>query len=501
MLTRSKVKISEKQFREILEKNSKKEKENVRAALSRFKNAEIIKMIGMTHPWLNIKETTFPGLKYDEEDKEYIKSVYGSLSNYDYDYEEDSDSEEEIDDSEDVKFFMKLNKTEKNKYLDMIKHIEKHNKKEMPLRFKLLSSDMDISTKSMVIRKIDELDKMNEDSSEYHKMNYWIQNLMQIPFNHTKNLQCNRENTPEEISDYLINSKNILDSVVYGHQKAKSQIIQIIAQLITNPNAMGNVFGIQGPMGNGKTTLLKDGLAKSLDRPFKIIQLGGATDSSFLEGHSYTYEGSQWGQIVDILMQTKCMNPIIYFDELDKVSNTYKGEEIIGILTHLTDPSQNNHFHDKYFAGIDIDLSKALIVFSFNDESKINKILLDRIHIINTKGYQNKDKIRISRDFLIPDIMQNTGFEHDNIIISDNIINYIIEFYTKEEGVRQLKRCIEMIVTRVNLLSLIQNEKHSSLDLPFKVDNFQLPFTITQENINQLVDKKDLDKPPFGMYC
>ena len=499
MLTRSKGKISEKQFREILDKNSKTEKENVKNMISNFKNSEIIKMIGMTHPWLNIKESSFPGLKYDEEDKKYIKTIYGSLSNYGM--EENSDSEDEDHDTDDVEYFMKLKKQQKDKYLETIKKIEKHNQEEIPLRFKLLNSDMDIATKAMVVRKVDELDRMHEDSSEYHKLSQWINNLMQIPFNTIQNLKCNTKNTTQEISDYLIESKNVLDSVVYGHQKAKSQIIQIIAQLITNPNAMGNVFGIQGPMGNGKTTLLKDGLAKSLDRPFKIIQLGGATDSSFLEGHSYTYEGSQWGQIVDILMQTKCMNPIIYFDELDKVSNTYKGQEIIGLLTHLTDPSQNRHFHDKYFAGIDIDLSKALIVFSFNDESKINKILLDRIHTINTKGYQNKDKIQISRKFLIPEIMENTGFNPQNIEISDEILNYIINMFTKEEGVRQLKRSIEMIVTRVNLLSLIQDDKHNTMDLPFKVDNFKLPFVVTQENVNQLVDKKEVDSPPFGMYC
>jgi ATP-dependent Lon protease len=382
-----------------------------------------------------------------------------------------------------------------------IEKIKNHNQNEIPTRFKVLYSEMDVSTKYMVLRKVGELDKMNEDSGEYHKLQNWIENLMQIPFNVIKNINCSKNNSKEDISKFLIDSKKILDEVVYGHQKAKSQIVQIIAQLITNPNAMGNVFGIQGPMGNGKTTLLKDGLAKALDRPFKIIQLGGATDASFLEGHSYTYEGSQWGQIVDILIQTKCSNPILYFDELDKISETYKGQEIVGILTHLTDPSQNKHFHDKYFAGIDIDLSKALIVFSFNDESKINKILLDRIHTINTKGYQNNDKIHIARKFLIPEIMENTGFESGNIHISDENINYIVNMFTKEEGVRQLKRCIEMIITRVNLLSLIQNDEHEKLGLPFKIKDFKLPFNLTQENINQLVDKKEIDSPPFGMYC
>ena len=102
-------------------------------------------------------------------------------------------------------------------------------------------------------------------------------------------------------------------------------------------------------MGNGKTTLLKNGLAKVLKRPFEMIQLGGASDSSFLAGHSFTYEGSQYGRIVDILIKTKTLNPIIYFDELDKISMTEKGKEIIGILTHITDPSQNQHYQDKYF--------------------------------------------------------------------------------------------------------------------------------------------------------
>ena len=121
--------------------------------------------------------------------------------------------------------------------------------------------------------------------------------------------------------------------------------------------------------------------------------MGGATDSSFLEGHSYTYEGSNWGKIVDILIQSKCMNPVIYFDELDKISGTPKGEEIIGILTHLTDTTQNSQFHDKYFSSLDFDLSKALFIFSYNDEDKINPILRDRMYRIETKGYKKKDKI------------------------------------------------------------------------------------------------------------
>ena len=164
--------------------------------------------------------------------------------------------------------------------------------------------------------------------------------------------------------------KQTLDECVYGLNDAKMQIMQMIGQWITNPGALGSAIAIKGPPGTGKTSLVKEGISKILGREFSFIALGGTGDASFLEGHGYTYEGSMWGKIVQILMESKCMNPVIYFDELDKVSDTPRGEEIIGILTHLTDTSQNSQYHDKYFSEITFDLSKCLFIFSYNDESK-----------------------------------------------------------------------------------------------------------------------------------
>jgi ATP-dependent Lon protease len=155
--------------------------------------------------------------------------------------------------------------------------------------------------------------------------------------------------------------------------------------------------------------LVKDGISKILGREFAFIALGGTGDASFLEGHGYTYEGSLWGRIVQILMESKCMNPVIYFDELDKVSDTPRGEEIIGILTHLTDTSQNSEFHDKYFSEIHFDLSKCLFIFSYNDESRINPILRDRMYRIMTKGYEKKEKSIIARNFLLTKIQTTSG--------------------------------------------------------------------------------------------
>ena len=155
-----------------------------------------------------------------------------------------------------------------------------------------------------------------------------------------------------KIKEYLVNVYKKLDQAVYGHNIAKTQLIQIITRWITNPSSNGFVLGIQGPPGNGKTTLVRKGIAKAINKPFAFLTMGGATDASFLEGHSYTYEGSIPGRIVQIVGEKYivCMNPIIYIDELDKVSDTPKGHEIHNILCHLTDFSQNDEFHDQYYA-------------------------------------------------------------------------------------------------------------------------------------------------------
>ena len=265
-----------------------------------------------------------------------------------------------------------------------------------------------------------------------------------------------------------------------------------------NPDSGGNVLAIQGPMGNGKTTLVKEGISKVLNRPFHFIALGGASDSAYFDGHCYTYEGSHWGRIVQILQESKCMNPVIYFDELDKISDTTKGDEITHMLTHLTDPSQNSLFQDNYFPGVNLDLSKALFIFSYNDESKVNKILKDRMYVIHTKGFKTDDKIKICNEYLIPDIFRTFAFSKEEIIFSDEIIKNIIEKYTHgEEGVRNLKRCIETIVSKINIHILSQGDS----GLSFQLKDISLPIILNEEHIEILLktDTKD-DKPPYGMY-
>ena len=264
----------------------------------------------------------------------------------------------------------------------------------------------------------------------------------------------------------------------------------MLGQLITNPKSIGSAIAIHGPPGTGKTSLVKDGISKILNRPFAFIALGGATDSSFLEGHGYTYEGSTWGKIVQILIDTKCMNPIIYFDELDKISDTPKGEEITGILTHLTDTTQNTQFHDKYFAELDFDLSKCTFIFSYNDESKVNPILKDRMYRIQTKGYNQKQKTVIANIYLLPKIREQVKFKSEDIIIPEQTIHYIIENHcNKEDGVRNLKRCLEIVYTKLNLYRLMRPDSNLfEEDMSLKVE---FPFTVTKTIIDKLIKTTD----------
>jgi ATP-dependent Lon protease len=182
------------------------------------------------------------------------------------------------------------------------------------------------------------------------------------------------------------------------------------------------------------------------------------------------------------------MNPVIYFDELDKISDTPKGEEIAGILTHLTDTSQNSQFHDKYFSEIDFDLSKCLFIFSYNDESKINPILKDRMYRIHTKGYSVKQKSVISNNYLLPKIREQVKFSQEDIIIPEQSINYIVDNHcSKEDGVRNLKRCLEIIYTKLNLYRLMKPGTNLfEEDMSLKV---QFPFTVTKDVIDKLIKK------------
>ena len=400
----------------------------------------------------------------------------------------------------DVAFYSKLDIDEQKLIIKELREINKITQIEKPYRMTLLESKMPIIFKAAAMKKINAIRHMDPGSGEFYKIKNWIDAFMRIPFNIDQSLTINIDDGVDKCHEFMENAQNTLNQAVYGLNDAKMQIMQMLGQLVTNPKSIGTAIAIHGPPGTGKTSLVKEGISKILNRPFAFIALGGATDSSFLEGHSYTYEGSTWGKIVQILIDSKCMNPVIYFDELDKISETPRGDEIAGILTHLTDTSQNSQFHDKYFAEIDFDLSKCLFIFSYNDETKVNSILKDRMYRIQTKGYDLKQKTVIGNDYLLPRIREQVKFESADVIIPDETIRHIIENHcNKEAGVRNLKRCLEIIHTKLNLYRLMKPgsnlfEEDMSLNVTF-------PFTVTKDIVDKLIKYDSQNTPAlYSMY-
>jgi ATP-dependent Lon protease len=390
----------------------------------------------------------------------------------------------------DFTFFKELNTEQQKKIIKELREINKIIRVEKPYRISLLDTDMPVLFKSIAMKKINSLRYIDPGNGEYYKLKNWVDTFMRIPFSKYNLLPISIEDGVDKCHNFMENAQKTINEAVYGLNEAKMQIMQMLGQLLTNPKSIGSAIAIHGPPGTGKTSLIKDGISKILNRPFAFIALGGATDSSFLEGHSYTYEGSTWGKIIQIIIDSKCMNPVIYFDELDKISDTPKGEEIAGILTHLTDTSQNNQFHDKYFSEVDFDLSKCLFIFSYNDETKVNPILRDRMYKIKTSGYDKKQKMIISNNYLLPKIREQINFKMDEIIITDEAINHIIENNcNNEDGVRNLKRCLEIIYTKLNLYRLMKPGTNLfEQDMTLKVE---FPFTVTKTIVDKLIKSKD----------
>jgi ATP-dependent Lon protease len=409
-------------------------------------------------------------------------------------------------DKDDYEYFCGLELEQKTKVLSEEKLVKELSNDKQPLRIKVINSTLPPIIKGEIIRK---LSSSKCGFGGNAKMMDWVEHIMRVPWSVFYPMPISLSDNTSKISSYLTNIYSRMDQAVCGHNETKCHIMQIIGKWITNPAAVGNCLALQGPMGVGKTTLVKEGLAPALGRPFNFISLGGATDASFLEGHSFTYEGSIPGQMVEVIQRSKCMNPIIYFDELDKISKSHRGEEIANLLIHITDTQQNDKFHDKYFGNIDIDLSKVFFVFSYNHDENVPPILRDRLQVVRVKGYNSTQKCQIAIDYMFPRFCKDNGFESDHLVIKDDVVNYIISNYAdKEEGVRNLGRCLDTLVSRLNMLRLVQNcptqATSDFLDkLPFnakKIPIITKKFLITRDIIDDVLTRPKVEVSHHHMY-
>ncbi len=383
-------------------------------------------------------------------------------------------------------YFEKLSTNESTSIVERMKGVERLiGETDIPLKFKVLNLNTTDEIKAIIIRKIDTINNMGPESGEGQKIRLWIESALRIPFGKYLPLPVNISDGFDICSTFLKETRSKLDKATYGMESAKLQIMQVMGQWISNPNSVGNCIAMQGPAGVGKTSFARNGIASALNRPFMFFSLGGASDISHYTGYSFTYEGSTWGRILDSIMNAKCMNPVLYFDELDKISGTAHGEEIVSMLIHLTDRSQNSQFHDRYFAGMDFDLSKCLFIFSYNDEKKISPILKDRMITIQCSGYNDKDKKIIITNYIWKEVLERAGIKLGELSVSEEATDYLIKEYSNgEEGMRSLIRIVEAVVSRINLLRISDEESAKKYDFYIPVT---LPMCLSVDNIKKLL--------------
>ena len=345
-----------------------------------------------------------------------------------------------------------------------------------------LNRNIPENIKAITLEKIDEMKSMNND---YFKQLMFVKYILNFPWpSNNVNLLFNNLKKQSESKKYINNIKDKLEILSYGHDDAKKLLVQIIGKWISNPNSQGTCFGLVGPPGVGKTLLAKS-ISKALDIPFAQITLGGQNDGEILHGHGYTYSGSQPGLIIKKMVEMGKSRCILYFDELDKTCSKYgKSNEISSILIHLTDPNMNKSFQDRFFQGIEFPLDKVIFIFSYNDSSLIDPILLDRLKEINVEAYTLKDKLNICNNFIIPEIETNIGFNKNIINWDDECLEYLITNYTNEAGVRSIKRTIEDIYMELNLDKL-KKENYFKKSKKIK---------ITKDIINDILKEPKMEK-------
>lgn len=435
---------------------------------------------------------------------------------YSDDFEECSDEDEEVSSSSELKrkvkqifdkmkkrryinpddeeYFQTLTKDEKDGICRIEDSVYDIMNSKTPLRFEIIDSNIDVSLKALCLKKLDQLDNMRSHTDEYYKLYQWVESVAKLPLKKFKMLPVSRDSSVSDISTFLNDVRVRLDTNVYGHNDTKEHIIRLLAKWIANKDANGLVIGLEGKMGTGKTSLCLE-VCQALGLPYGFVSLGGLSSAEYLVGHSYTYEGSKWGKIAEILMYAGYSNPVIYFDELDKVSDSRHGEEIINTLIHITDVTQNFNFRDKYFSEVPIDLSRCIIIFSYNNSEQVNPILKDRMVTVKASGYTIHDKLEISKKHMLPKIIKEYGFEPNDLIINDEVLTYIINLTEDEEGVRKLRRSLEDVVSQLNVMRLLQK------GLKTTDEAVKFPCVVTEEIAKRLVTKKTENNASFkSMY-
>lgn len=340
---------------------------------------------------------------------------------------------------------------------------------------KIENSAMPDDVKKVASEEMDKLENLNSNSPEYSVTKNYLDFLISMPWD---------KNSEHEID--LKESKKILDNDHYGLKKVKERIIQHLAVMKLKNDNSGSIILLVGPPGTGKTSLGKS-IAKALNREYIRISLGGIRDEADIRGHRRTYIGSMPGRIIKGIKRASVSNPVFVLDEVDKIFASYNGDPASALLEVL-DPEQNNSFTDHYLE-VPYDLSKVFFIATANSISSIPSPLLDRMEVVNVSSYTSNEKFQIAKRHLINGVLEEHGITSDQLIISDEAIKDVIENYTLESGVRELKRQLAKIA-RVVSTKIVSNEVN-------------LPYTVTGDMLEDILGRQvskheiaNMDNPP-----
>lgn len=341
--------------------------------------------------------------------------------------------------------------------------LSKRKKTLLDVQTKILALDTSDTNKSVILKHYKNTLTTDPNSTEYYKNKMFVDQAIAYPWNDFFDIKS--AVGKQSVAKFIQNLKEKLDEEIYGMDDVKNEFINMVCKFITNPTSNRNNIALYGAAGVGKNRFVKV-LSEVLGLPMREISLGGIKDASFFLGHGYVYVESGPGKIIQNMIDSKVSNPIIYFDELDKVSETDNGKDIYSFLTYLTDSSQNTQFTDHYFYGMKFDLSRVFYIFTFNDISKIDKILLDRLNIIYIRSPTDEETVKILSKHCLAEIIKNVGITKE-IKITNNQLEMIIQEYKfmidhkVSSGVRTYYRVVEKMMLEINKDILLNKFDHT----------------------------------------
>ncbi|MES2614239.1 MAG: endopeptidase La [Bdellovibrionota bacterium] len=322
------------------------------------------------------------------------------------------------------------------------------------IREKIVQAQMSEEANTECIKQLKRLERMNQDSSEASLTRTYLECMVELPW---------QKYSVSSIG--MTHCKKVLDTDHYGLDKIKDRILEYIAVKKLNPQLKGPILCFVGPPGVGKTSLGKS-IAKALGRKFARISLGGVRDEAEIRGHRRTYVGALPGRVIQALKTAGVKNPVLMLDEMDKLGSDYKGDPASALLEVL-DPEQNHNFSDHYVA-VPFDLSQVIFLANANRLDTIPPALRDRLEIIEISGYTEEEKSEITRQFIIPKIVEQSGLSTDLVQFHDNAVSLVIHSYTRESGLRSLEKNIAMIARKLARY-YAENDEKGKVRKPVKV--------------------------------